>query len=60
MNTRGAVAYDAVLKLGMVMGQTGKSKTCLWRWQERCAAEGFEVAPLVPMADGRLVACHVR
>ncbi|GLS35097.1 IS630 family transposase [Mesorhizobium tianshanense] len=25
-----------------VMRQTGKSKTCVWRWQERFAAEGFE------------------
>jgi transposase len=25
-----------------IMSQTGKSKTCVWRWQERFAAEGFE------------------
>ena len=25
-----------------IMRQTGKSKTCVWRWQERFAAEGFE------------------
>src|SRR5258708_12748786 len=24
------------------MRQTGKSKTCVWRWQERFATEGFE------------------
>jgi hypothetical protein len=24
------------------MRETGKSKTCVWRWQERFAAEGFE------------------
>jgi hypothetical protein len=24
------------------MRQTGKSKTCVWRWRERFAAEGFE------------------
>jgi transposase len=24
-----------------IMSQTGKSKTCVWRWQERFAAEGF-------------------
>jgi transposase len=25
-----------------IMRQTGKSKTCVWRWQERFAREGFE------------------
>lgn len=25
-----------------IMRQTGKSKTCVWRWQERFAAAGFE------------------
>src|SRR5712664_1716552 len=25
-----------------IMRQTGKSKSCVWRWQERCAKEGFE------------------
>src|SRR6516164_11256697 len=25
-----------------IMGETGKSKTCVWRWQERFAAEGVE------------------
>ncbi len=25
-----------------IMRQTGKSKTCVWRWQERFAAEGFD------------------
>ena len=25
-----------------IMRQTGKSKTCVWRWQERFAAEGIE------------------
>ena len=24
-----------------IMRRTGKSKTCVWRWQERFAAEGF-------------------
>ena len=24
------------------MRETGKSKTCVWRWQERFAAEGFD------------------
>jgi hypothetical protein len=24
------------------MRETGKSKTCVWRWQERFASEGFE------------------
>jgi Homeodomain-like domain len=25
-----------------IMRQTGRSKTCVWRWQERFAATGFE------------------
>jgi transposase len=25
-----------------IVHETGKSKTCVWRWQERFAAEGFE------------------
>ena len=25
-----------------IMRQTGKSKTCVWRWQERFATEGVE------------------
>lgn len=25
-----------------IMHETGKSKTCVWRWQERFAAEGFD------------------
>jgi hypothetical protein len=25
-----------------IMRQTGKSKTCVWRWQERFIEEGFE------------------
>ena len=25
-----------------IMRETGKSKTCIWRWQERFAAEGFD------------------
>ena len=25
-----------------IMRQTGKSKSCVWRWQERFAKEGFE------------------
>src|SRR6266542_1439512 len=25
-----------------IMRQTGKSKTCVWRWQERFMAEGFD------------------
>jgi Homeodomain-like domain len=26
----------------MIMHRTGKSKTCVWRWQERFMQEGFE------------------
>ncbi len=25
-----------------IIGRTGKSKTCVWRWQERFAAEGVD------------------
>src|SRR4249919_2112105 len=25
-----------------IMRRTGKSKTCVWRWQERFAEEGFD------------------
>jgi len=25
-----------------IMRQTGKAKTCVWRWQERFMAEGFD------------------
>ena len=25
-----------------IMRRTGKSKTCVWRWQERFAAEGYD------------------
>ena len=50
-----------------IMRQTGKSKTCVWRWQERFMAEGFEgllrdktrpsrIAPLGPEVAGRVVA----
>ncbi|RAZ92845.1 IS630 family transposase [Mesorhizobium hawassense] len=50
-----------------IMRQTGKSKTCVWRWQERFAAEGFEgllrdktrpsrIPPLRPEVAERVVA----
>jgi len=26
-----------------IMRRTGKSKTCVWRWQERFMQEGYEV-----------------
>lgn len=50
-----------------IMRQTGKSKTCVWRWQERFAAEGLEgllrdktrpsrIAPLGPEVAERVVA----
>ena len=28
--------------MNAIVHETGKSKTCVWRWQERFAAEGFE------------------
>ena len=50
-----------------IMGETGKSKTCVWRWQERFAAEGVEgllrdktrpsrIAKLDPSISQRVVA----
>src|SRR5688572_1610619 len=50
-----------------IMRRTGKSKTCVWRWQERFAAEGFEgllrdktrpsrITPLGPEVAERVVA----
>ncbi|TGQ27566.1 IS630 family transposase, partial [Mesorhizobium sp. M00.F.Ca.ET.216.01.1.1] len=50
-----------------VMRRTGKSKTCVWRWQERFATEGFEgllrdktrpsrIAPLGPEIAERVMA----
>jgi hypothetical protein len=50
-----------------IMRQTGKSKTCVWRWQERFAATGFEgllrdktrpsrIPPLGPEVARRVVA----
>ena len=50
-----------------IMRQTGKSKTCVWRWQERFAEEGFDgllrdktrpsrIPPLDPAVAQRVVA----
>lgn len=50
-----------------IMRQTGKAKTCVWRWQERFAEEGFEgllhdktrpsrIAPLAPELAEHVVA----
>ena len=50
-----------------IMGETHKSKACVWRWQERFASEGFEgllrdktrpsrIAKLDPSIAERLVA----
>jgi transposase len=50
-----------------IMRQTGKSKTCVWRWQERFAEEGYDgllrdktrrsrIPPLGPAVDERVVA----
>lgn len=50
-----------------IMRRTGKSKTCVWRWQERFAAEGCDgllrdktrpsrIAPLGPEISERVVA----
>ncbi len=51
----------------VIMRETGKSKTCVWRWQERFASEGFEgllrdktrpsrIAKLDPSVAERVVA----
>src|SRR3546814_14736524 len=50
-----------------IMRRTGKSKTCVWRWQDRFAAEGFDgllrdktrpsrIPPLGPEVAERVVA----
>src|SRR5579863_7603959 len=54
-----------------IMRQTGTSKTCVWRWQERFVAEGFDgllrdktrpsrVAPLGADVAERVVALTQR
>ena len=54
-----------------IMRRIGKSKTCVWRWQERFAAEGFEgllrdktrpsrIAPLGPEVAARVVALTLK
>ena len=50
-----------------IMAATGKSKTCVWRWQERFMTEGVDgllrdktrppgIAPLAPLLVDRVVA----
>ena len=41
---RAEIVHFSAAGLGTVeiMRRTGKSKTCVWRWQERFAAEGVE------------------
>ena len=49
-NTRSKVIWRAGIVLATadglgtvaIMGRTGKSKPCVWRWQERYVAEGVE------------------
>jgi len=54
-----------------IMRRTGKSKTCVWRWQERFAAEGYQgllrdmtrpsrIPPLGPEVAERVVALTLR
>ena len=54
-----------------IMRRTGKSKTCVWRWQERFAAEGYDgllrdktrpsrIPPLGPEVAERVVALTLR
>lgn len=33
---------DAGLGTNAIMRETGKSKTCVWRWQERCVTDGID------------------
>jgi transposase len=66
---RGEIVLLSAAGVGTVeiMRRTGKSKTCVWRWQERFAAEGFEgllrdktrpsrIPPLGPKVAERVVA----
>src|SRR5688500_15693433 len=66
---RAAIVLATVRGLGTneVMRLTAKSKTCVWRWQERFAAEGVEgllrdktrpsrIAPFGPEVAERIVA----
>jgi transposase len=54
-----------------IMRRTGKSKTCVWRWQERFAEEGYQgllrdktrpsrIPPLEPEVAERVVALTLR
>ena len=36
------LAADAGVGTNAIMRETGKSKTCVWRWQERFAVEGVD------------------
>src|ERR1700704_5131096 len=36
------VLFTADVGTNEIMRRTGKSKTCVWRWQERFLEEGFE------------------
>src|SRR6266508_2637549 len=49
-----------------IIRQTGKAKTCVWRWQERFMQEGYDgllrdktrrsrISPLAPDITGRVV-----
>lgn len=42
---------DGVGTVG-IMAATSKSKTCIWRWQERFMVEGVEDLPLGATSDG--------
>ena len=66
---RAAIVLASADGLGTheIMRRTGKSKTCVWRWQERFAAEGIDglmrdktrparIAPLGPDVAERMVA----
>jgi len=74
-NTRQKHAWRAAIVLATaegagtveIMRRTGKSKTCVWRWQERFAAEGVDgllrdktrpsrIPPLAPEVGERVVA----
>src|SRR5271169_5631310 len=37
-----------------IMRETGKSKTCVWRWQERFMQEGYDGLSLPDIKSGRI------
>jgi transposase len=42
-----------------IMRQTGKSKTCVWRWQERFMQAGYDGLLRDKRRPSRIVGCHL-